>query len=118
MPTTEPLAIDRTWMPMSIGAALMESDFTRAALYDEMEQRCGFRPDAGWERIAPVVPSTGDRGRLHLPRGQAAFSLERTSTAKGQIVEWRTTMIRGDRYRFVSQFHAGSAPTLSAGYPN
>ncbi len=113
----EPLAIDRTWMPMSIGTALMASDFTRAALYDEMELRCGFRPDAGWERIAPVLPSSSERTLLQLPRGRAAFFLERSSTANGRIVEWRTTTIRGDRYRFVSEFHAGDAPTLVATNP-
>jgi GntR family transcriptional regulator len=110
----EPLAIDRTWVPMAIGAPLLESNFERTALYDEMERLCGVRPDAGWERIAPLVPSPADRETLHLGRGQAAFFLERLSTARDQRIEWRTTIVRGDRYRFVSQFEVGSAPSLVA----
>ncbi len=110
----EPLAIDRTWLPMAIGAPLLESNFERTALYDEMERLCGVRPDAGWERIAPLVPTPTEREMLHLGRGQAAFFLERLSTAHDRRIEWRTTIVRGDRYRFVSQFEAGSAPSLVA----
>jgi GntR family transcriptional regulator len=110
----EPLAIDRTWIPMSIGAPLLDSNFERTALYDEMERLCGVRPDAGWERIAPLVPTPAEREVLHLRRGQAAFFLERLSTAGERRIEWRTTTVRGDRYRFVSRFEAGTAPSLVA----
>ncbi len=110
----EPLAIDRTWLPMSIGAPLLTSNFEHTALYDEMDRLCGVRPDAGWERIAPLLANPEERALLHIARGQAAFFLERLSTANGRPVEWRTTTIRGDRYRFVSRFEVGSAPTLVA----
>lgn len=110
----QPLAIDRTWIPMSIGAELMASDFERTALYDEMERCCGFRPDAGWERITPILPDPSERAQLQLPRGQAAFFLERSSAVAGRPVEWRTTIIRGDRYRFVSHFESGTRPGLVA----
>jgi GntR family transcriptional regulator len=110
----EPLAIDRAWIPMTIGAPLLDSNFERTALYDEMERRCGVRPDAGWEWITPVVPNADERAELRLGRGHAAFFLERLGTAAGQRVEWRTTTIRGDRYRFVSTFKTGTAPALVA----
>ncbi len=110
----EPLAIDRTWVPMSLGAPLLESNFERTALYDEMERLCGVRPDAGWERIAPLIPAPAERATLRLGRGGAAFFLERLSTAGGRRIEWRTTTVRGDRYRFVSRFEAGVAPPLVA----
>lgn len=110
----EPLAIDRAWIPMSIGAPLLDSNFERTALYDEMERRCGVRPDAGWEWITPIVPTAAERAELRLGRGHAAFFLERLSTADGRRVEWRNTTIRGDRYRFVSEFQVGAAPGLLA----
>lgn len=109
-----PLAIDRSWMPMEIAGALLDSDFERTALYDELDATGSLRPDAGWERIAPVVPSTEERELLSMPRGEAAFFLERLGTAHDSPVEWRTTLIRGDRYRFVSHFEAGTAPSLAA----
>ncbi len=108
----EPLAIDRAWLPMSIAEPLMSSDFEHTALYDELEAKCGIRPDAGWERIAPLLPTPEERSRLAMRRGEAAFFLERLGTANGAPFEWRTTILRGDRYRFVSHFAAGTAPSL------
>jgi GntR family transcriptional regulator len=110
----EPLALDRAWLPMSVAGDLVHADFERTALYDELERRCGFRPDAGWERIAPIVPAVEDRRRLGMRRDEAAFFLERLSTWQDRPVEWRTTTIRGDRYRFVSTFRAGERPALVA----
>lgn len=110
----EPLALDRAWVPMSIGHPLLSSDFERTALYDELERRCGLRPEAGWERIAPIVPAPDERRALAMKRTDAAFFLERMSTWNGRPVEWRTTVIRGDRYRFVSHFERGAQPALVA----
>jgi GntR family transcriptional regulator len=110
----EPLAIDRAWLPMEIAAPLMSSDFAHTALYDELEAKCGIRPDAGWERIAPLLPIPEERSLLAMRRGEAAFFLERLGSADGSPIEWRTTTIRGDRYRYVSHFEAGTAPRLVA----
>ncbi|MGA9276005.1 GntR family transcriptional regulator [Ilumatobacter sp.] len=110
----DPLAIDRAWLPMAIAAPLLSSDFERTALYDELESKCGVRPDAGWERIAPLLPTPEERSLLSMRPGEAAFFLERLGTADDTPIEWRTTTIRGDRYRYVSHFEAGRAPGLVA----
>lgn len=110
----EPLALDRSWLPLTIASELLSSDFEHTALYDELERKCGTRPDAGWERISPVLPTPAQRTTLSMRRGEAAFSLERLGTANGQPIEWRTTLIRGGRYRFVSNFAAGTAPAMTA----
>lgn len=110
----EPLAIDRAWLPMELAAPILESDLRHTALYDELDRRCGVRPTDGWERIAPTNPSASDRQRLGMRRGEAAFFLERRSNAGGRPIEWRTTTIRGDRYRFVANWTVGTAPPLTA----
>lgn len=110
----EPLALDRSYLPMDVAAPLRSSDFEHAALYDELERQCGARPDAGWERIAPVLPTPEDRKLLGMHRGEAAFSLERLGMVGGRPIEWRTTLVRGDRYRFVATFEAGAPPPITA----
>ena len=53
-----------------------------------------------------------DRARLGLRKGDAAFFLERLGCRKGRPVEWRTTIIRGDRYRFVTDWSTGARGSL------
>ena len=110
----EPLALDRSWLPMELAAPLLDTDFERTALYDELRELVGVSPDSGWERIAPVLPTPAERSLLAMRRGEAAFFLERLGSAGRTPIEWRTSLIRGDRYRFVSHFAAGSAPPLVA----
>lgn len=108
----EPLAVDRVWLPAELASGLLEVDFGRTALYDELDRLVGFRPNQGWERITPVVPSDGDRDLLGLGRSDAAFHVERFGCRDDRPVEWRSTVIRGDRYRFVARWSVGSAGDL------
>lgn len=110
----EPLAIDRSWLPLALARPLLASDFQHTALYAELAMQTGTSPDAGWERIAPVLPTPEQRTQLAMRRGEAAFFLERLGTANGTPIEWRTTLIRGGRYQFVSNFTRGTAPSMVA----
>ncbi len=102
-----PLAVDRAWLPHAHAAPLLDVDWTHTALYAELA-RCGCPvPNQGWERLTPIVPAPSDRSTLGLRKGDAAFFLERLGTRDGQPIEWRTTIIRGDRYRFVTDWSAG-----------
>ncbi len=107
-----PLAIDRAWLPLKIAEPLSSVNWERTALYDELSN-CGAPvPNQGWERLTPVVPSETDCGLLGLGVGDAAFFLERLGQRDGQPLEWRTTIIRGDRYRFVTDWSTGGRSEL------
>ncbi len=71
-----PLAIDRAWLPPDVGRPLLDADFSHTALYDELDKRCGYRPDNGWERITPVVPDNEVRSMLEMSHDDAAFRVE------------------------------------------
>jgi GntR family transcriptional regulator len=107
-----PLAVDRAWLPKSIAAPLLAVDWTHTALYDELARVDAPVPNQGWERLTPVVPTPADRERLDLGENDAAFFLERLGSRDGTAVEWRTTLIRGDRYRFVTDWTAGARSEL------
>ncbi len=107
-----PLAVDRAWLPAEIAAPLLDVDFSHTALYDELDAAGIKRPTEGWERISPVVPSERDRERLGLDASAVAFFLERLGQHGDEVLEWRTTVIRGDRYRFVADWSQSSASGL------
>lgn len=108
----DPLAVDRAWLPADLAEPLLDVDFTHTALYDELDRVVGVRPNEGWERITPIVPSPGDRRLLELGPDDAAFFLERLGTRDGRRIEWRSTVIRGDRYRFVADWSTGTSTDL------
>ena len=107
----EPLAVDRAWLPMT-GVGFDAIDWSRTALYDELQSAGHPAPNQGWERLTPIVPSTDDRKLLNLKSRDAAFYLERLGMHDDTPVEWRTTVLRGDRYRFVSDWSKGVRSTL------
>ena len=108
----EPLAIDVAWLPAELGRPLLDVDFSHTALYDELETRCECRPDRGWERIAPAIPSDAECALLGTDQPDAAFRVERLGRHGDTIVEWRVTLIRGDRYRFVADWSASGSGGL------
>lgn len=100
----EPLAIDRVWLPDAIAHPLLDADFTHTALYREMAQRCGVQPGGGQEMIRTVNLDATDAERLGTTPGQAAFLIDRLSCAGDRPLEWRTTLVRGDRFSISAQF--------------
>ena len=97
-----PLALDRAWLPADLAAAVLEADFGHTALYEELRVRCGLLPTSGEERISPVVPSASETRLLGLPAGCAAFNIERHTWSGSRRLERRHTLLRGDRYAFVT----------------
>lgn len=108
----EPLAIDRAWLPAGVARPLLDVDWTHTALYGELAAIGADVPNQGWERLTPIVPSPADCARLGVRKGSAVFFLERLGTRGEAALEWRTTLIRGDRYRFVSDWSAGGRNEL------
>ena len=111
----EPLAHDRVWLPAENTRALLETDFAHTALYDELARRCGIRLTGGQERIQAVIPTGAERRLLDLSPDVAAFSIERLGCASGRRVEWRRTLIRGDRFAALARFDARAGYRLNLG---
>ena len=108
----EPLALDRIWLPVHLAEPLLDADFTRTSLYNELDRSIGKRPNEGWERIHPAIPTAEERTCLELEEGAAVFSIERLGTHNGDPLEWRVTTIRGDRFTFVADWTAGQRNEL------
>ncbi|MBB4962459.1 GntR family transcriptional regulator [Micromonospora polyrhachis] len=100
----EPLAVDRVWLPAQLAAPLLQADFTHTAFYDELATRCGIRPTGGQETIRAVVPTPAERRLLDLPERVAAFTIDRRTDHRGRPIEWRHTLVRGDRFAVTAAF--------------
>jgi GntR family transcriptional regulator len=107
----EPLAVDRVWLPAEFAAPLLAADFTDTGLYAELTKRCGVRLTGGQEHLQAVVPTSHERDLLQIDADTGAFAIDRLGLARGRPVEWRHTVIRGDRFSLTAQF------TARTGYP-
>jgi GntR family transcriptional regulator len=110
----EPLALDTVWLPAEVAAPLLDADFTHTALYDELAARTGLRLESGREHIRSVVPSRAQRRLLQIPPDAGALAIDRLGYAAGRPVEWRHTLIRGDRFSLVAEFSHRSGYQLTS----
>lgn len=99
-----PLAHDCVWMPARVAGPLVGTDFSRTALYQELERHGVPRPDGGRERITATVLDPDLAQQLQVPSPAAALLIERTGTLAGEPVECRRTTVRADRYALTMSF--------------
>lgn len=104
----EPLAIDRVWLPAWLASPLLSADFTATSLYGELDARCDVRLTGGSEHVRAVVPTSAERRLLRTDEGTAALAIDRVGELRGQPVEWRQTVVRGDRFTLTTDFSASS----------
>ncbi len=108
-----PIAHDRAWIPFEVASPLMDVDFRRTALYDELRTNCGAIPERGSEWIRPIVPDGTESRLLQMAAGTPAFEVARRTEWRGRPLEWRVTVIRGDRYVMRANWSGGSADGLA-----
>ena len=100
----DPLALDRVWLPHELAAPLLHADFSTGALYERYAELCGVVLTGGEETVAPILPTPAEHRLLGGSPSTAAFSIRRLGTAKGRPVEWRQTLVRGDRFVLRTDF--------------
>ncbi len=111
----QPLALDTVWLPADIAAPLLEADFTHTSLYDELAARSGLRLDSGREHIRAVLPSVTQRRLLAMPPAAAALAIDRLGYVGARPLEWRHTLIRGDRFSLLAEFSPRTGYQLAFG---
>jgi GntR family transcriptional regulator len=95
-----PIAYDRVWVGADRGAALMSCDFSRTSLYEQLKTAGGVAPSSGTERIRPVIPGPLEADQLGLELGEPVLEIDRRTKVGEDPLEWRITLVRGDRYTF------------------
>lgn len=99
-----PLALDRVWMPAEVAAPLLEVDFTETAFYEQLRARCGITLTGGTECLRAVVPTPDELTLLEMSQDLAALAIERLGFHDARPLEWRHTLVRGDRFAVSAEF--------------
>ncbi|GAB3200906.1 GntR family transcriptional regulator PhnF [Nocardioides hungaricus] len=108
-----PLAMDRVWLPARLAAPLLDADFTRTSLYAELDRLCGVRLTGGSEQVRAAVPTVAERATLDIDERTAVLAIDRLGNLRGELVEWRQTLVRGDRFAFVTDLTSPDRTTVT-----
>ena len=61
-----------------------------------------IRLSGGREQVRAVVPTAAERLLLAIPDDTAALAIDRCGHLRGTPVEWRQTVVRGDRFSLIT----------------
>lgn len=95
----EPLLLETSLVPFRLGGRLTVADLEQGSLYDLL-LGAGVVVTSAREVIRPVVLAAAEARLLEVQPGTAAFLVDRVARAGERPVEWRLSLIRGDRYAF------------------
>lgn len=103
----EALALDESWLPYEAARVVVDEEFEQGSLYQFLAENAGLRLSGGRERISAVTADTEQAATLELPEGVALFRIDRLTYAGEQPIEWRVSLVRGDRFAFSGDWSAG-----------
>jgi GntR family transcriptional regulator len=98
----KPLALEATVVPQAV---IGDPDKIKLSLYDALEL-IGCRPTRALQRLRAVAVDEAQGQLLDLAVGSPALSIERRAFLNdGRVVEYTTSLYRGDAYDFVAELH-------------
>ena len=101
----EPIMLETSYLPSSMCPGL-EKKGHLDALYDHLEMAYGVYISRAEEYLQAVSATPEEASHLDLPHGTPVFLVERVSyTSDDQAVEFRHSVIRGDRFRYKVELH-------------
>ncbi|MBA3741737.1 GntR family transcriptional regulator [Sporichthya sp.] len=100
----EPLALDRSFLPRSVGEPLLAGVFEHTSLYGELARLTGIRLNGGREAITAVVADSPTRRLLGIKSDVAVLAVTRIGCLDGRPLEFRESLIRGDRFSLSAEW--------------
>ncbi|HWE80997.1 MAG TPA: GntR family transcriptional regulator [Gaiellaceae bacterium] len=112
----EPMALELLHVPEALFPGLTARDLEESSFYDMLEERYGIEIVGGTQTVEPTVTNDEESAALGVPLHSPALLFERvTRSSSGEIVEFTSSIYRGDRYRLVSELGVGGRPAIPIG---
>jgi GntR family transcriptional regulator len=112
----EPMAVELLHVRQALFPGLTAADLEQGSFYDLLEQRYGIEIAGGSQTVEPTVTNDEESQLLGVPLHSPALLFERvTRTEEDDIVEFTSSIYRGDRYRLVSELGSGGRPLQPSG---
>ena len=106
----DPLAIETLHVRESLIPDLSAQDLEDGSFYALLRDRYGIAIVGGQQTIEPTVTNEDESSALGVPLHSPAFLFERLTRSETEVVEFVSSIYRGDRYRLVTELSV--RPTL------
>lgn len=107
----EPMAVEHLHALAARVPGLDAEDLERESFYGLLRDRYGVTIVGGTQTVEPTVTDEEESQLLGVPLHSPALLFERVMrSADGEVVEFTTSIYRGDRYRLVTELGADAAP--------
>ena len=107
----ESMAIETLHVRESLIPGLTKGDLENSSFYALLKERYGIVIVGGHQTIEPTVTNEEESDALGVPLHSPAFLFERvTRSESGEIVEFVSSIYRGDRYRLVTELSVRPTP--------
>ena len=97
---SEPFAVETSYVPQALCEGLVSADIETMGLYEALRVKGNLNVQLGEESIEAILIPADDAGILHVKKNAAGLYLERLAGTEDLQVEFCTTLIRGDRYKY------------------
>jgi GntR family transcriptional regulator len=113
----EPFLIETVHLPYARFPSLDEADFHHVSLFETLRQQAGCVPAESEDVLEPVILDEYERELLDTGESTLGLLVEATTRdADGVVFEYSTSVVRGDRSRYVFHTHkVTDDATISAG---
>lgn len=96
-----PVIAEVSYIPTNVAPAILNEDLNKFSIYDLLENKYSLPIKKAREYLNSVNCSKSTAAQLKIKNGQALFLVERiTYTSNNQVIEYRTSYIRGDKFKF------------------
>lgn len=110
-----PLMIETTWLPKSrfhrLETRVLEGD---GSLYDYLSKKYDLFPDSASETFCPVLPTPLEQELLKVGPSTPCIRLERISREEGAVIEYTSSIVRGDKFVFKVDMQNNQNKRISA----
>ena len=107
-----PLSLEFCVFALHRFPSLMTADLSKVSIYEIIAQQHGVLITGAREQLRPVVLDRRQAALLDTKPGAPAFHVDRVTSAGALSVEWRRSLIRGDRYLFRVDLPVESATSV------
>ena len=99
----EPFAVETSYLVRKYTENLKKEDVELLGLYKALSQDCSIEMSDAIETFEAMNVSEIDSEVLGVPKREAILHLDRIAYSKGIIIEYCSSIIRGDRYKYTVQ---------------